>query len=63
MLNGGAFLDYTYLGGQQVSAQMLGIFLVELGVGITVAAVMVRVFLEFDQRPVIKLPVLKEGDL
>jgi hypothetical protein len=34
-----------------------------LGVGITVAAVMVRVFLEFDQRPVIKLPVLKEGDL
>jgi len=59
MVNGGAFLDYTFLGSEQVAAQLLGILLVELGVGITVAAVMVRVFLEFDQRPVIKLPLLK----
>ena len=62
MANGGAFLDYTYLRDEQVSAQLLGILLVELGVGITVAAVMVRVFLEFDQRPFTKLPALKEGD-
>jgi multicomponent Na+:H+ antiporter subunit B len=62
MAYGGAFLDYSFLRDEQVSGQLLGILLVELGVGITVAAVMVRVFLEFDQRPFIKLPALKEGD-
>ena len=46
MLGGGNFLDYSVLehhwgGGWLPHGQHLGIFLVELGVGITVAAVMI----------------------
>lgn len=50
MLKGKAFLDYSALAEDPVSGQLLGILLVELGVGITVAAVLIRVFLEFDDR-------------
>jgi hypothetical protein len=38
------------LGADFVSGQLLGIFLVELGVGITVAAVMISIYLAFAER-------------
>ncbi len=41
---GGNFLDYGVLSAQAPKGQHLGIFLVELGVGITVAATMITVF-------------------
>lgn len=46
LFGGGTFLDYDYLLGEPSSAQPLGMFLVELGVGLTVASVMVTVFTE-----------------
>ena len=39
MVLGGGFLDYSQLAERQTSGQHLGIFLVELGVGITSAVV------------------------
>ena len=56
MLRGGAFLDYDRLEhsiGHHVlpSGQHLGIFLVELGVGITVTSVMIAIFFAFASRP------------
>ena len=50
MLLGGDYLDYNTLGQDPLDGQHLGIFLVELGVGITVAAVMITVFLAFAGR-------------
>ena len=50
MLLGGHFLDYDFLDGDAVEGQHHGILLVELGVGITVAAVMITVFLAFAGR-------------
>ncbi len=50
MLLGGDFLDYDFLSHDPVHGQHLGIFLIELGVGITVAAVMSIVFLAFASR-------------
>ncbi|MEX0941544.1 MAG: DUF4040 domain-containing protein [Pseudomonadales bacterium] len=50
LLTGGTFLEYTTLANDPVTAQRIGILLVELGVGITVAAVMIFVFCEFDER-------------
>lgn len=50
MLFGGNFLDYDLLAREPESGQHIGILLVELGVGITVAAVMVSVFLAFAER-------------
>jgi len=47
---GGNFLDYNVLGHDPVHGQHLGILLVELGVGITVAAVMVTIFFNFAAR-------------
>ena len=45
------FLDYTALDPESAShGQHLGIFLVELGVGITVAAVMIAIFFSFAGR-------------
>ncbi|MBL4848324.1 MAG: Na(+)/H(+) antiporter subunit B [Planctomycetes bacterium] len=46
LFGGGTFLDYDFLGTDPASAQALGMFLVELGVGLTVASVMVTVFTE-----------------
>ncbi len=46
LLGGGTFLDYDYLLSDPAAAQPLGMFLVELGVGLTVACVMVTVFTE-----------------
>ena len=47
LLMGGAYLDYNVFVEDPGAAQHLGIFLVELGVGITVAAVMISVFFAF----------------
>ncbi len=46
-LLGGNYLDYGVLLSNPVSGQHLGIFLVELGVGMTVAAVMMLLFYSF----------------
>ena len=44
MFMGGNFLDYSVLAIDPVRGQHLGIFLVELGVGITVFSVMLTIF-------------------
>lgn len=44
---GGNFLDYNVLAHDPQHGQHLGILLVELGVGITVAGVMIQVFSAF----------------
>lgn len=49
LLLGGNFLDYDVLAADPVSGQHLGIFLVELGVGISVFSVMVAVFYAFSE--------------
>ncbi len=47
MLLGGEFLDYSYLASSKLAGQHLGILLVELGVGITVAGAMTSIFYTF----------------
>jgi len=47
---GGNFLDYGVLAHDAVHGQHLGILLVELGVGITVASVMATIFFQFAGR-------------
>ena len=49
-LIGGNFLDYNVLADDPVAGQHLGILLIELGVGCTVAAVMVIIFFNFAGR-------------
>jgi len=52
MLRGGKFLDYGALDAHHpVHGQHLGIMLIELGVGITVASVMIMIFFTFASRP------------
>jgi multicomponent Na+:H+ antiporter subunit B len=50
MLLGGKYLDYNMLAHDPHHGQHLGILLVELGVGLTVWAVMVTIFLTFVER-------------
>jgi len=50
LLNGKEFFDYSALSADPVAGQHLGILLIELGVGITVAAVMVIIFFNFADR-------------
>ena len=50
MLRGGNFLDYNVLSDDPLRGQHLGIFLIELGVGITVSAVMLSIFYAFAGR-------------
>lgn len=50
MLLGGRFLDYDLLASDPVKGQHYGILLVELGVGITVASIMVLIFFGFAGR-------------
>ena len=52
MLMGGDFLDYSVLRHDAIHGQHLGILLVELGVGITVASVMILIFFKFTWRTV-----------
>jgi multicomponent Na+:H+ antiporter subunit B len=47
---GGAYLDYFVLGADPVHGQHRGIFWVEAGVGLTVAAVMLKLFYMFAGR-------------
>ncbi len=47
---GGNYLDYNVLQHDPVHGQHLGILLIELGVGITVAAVMITIFFAFAER-------------
>lgn len=44
LMQGGNFLDYNVLAESSVSGQHIGIFIIELGVGITVGAVMITIF-------------------
>ncbi len=50
MLNGGNFLEYNVLLDNPVAGQHLGILLIELGIGCTVASVMVIIFFSFSGR-------------
>ena len=50
LLLGGSYLDYSVLAHDPVHGQHLGIFAIELGVGITVAAVMITIFFTFASR-------------
>ncbi|MAI40967.1 MAG: cation:proton antiporter [Gammaproteobacteria bacterium] len=50
LILGGEFLNYSVLGSDQLTGQHIGIILIELGVGITVAAVMVAIFFAFVGR-------------
>ena len=47
MLLGGEFLNYSVLRSDPVDGQHLGILLIELGVGITVASVMIALFFSY----------------
>lgn len=47
MLSGGAFLDYSVLAKSATDGQHYGILIIELGVGLTVAAVMILIFFSF----------------
>lgn len=47
LLLGGNFLDYNVLAHDPVHGQHLGILLIEFGVGSTVAAAMITIFLTF----------------
>jgi multicomponent Na+:H+ antiporter subunit B len=50
LLLGGNYLDYNVLAEDPVAGQHLGILLIELGVGITVASVMIAIFYTFAAR-------------
>lgn len=50
ILAGGDYLDYDLLAPDPLVGQHLGILLVELGVGITVASVMMLLFFSFARR-------------
>ncbi len=50
MLSGGNFLDYNVLAADPVAGQHLGILLIELGVGIAVAMVVIIIFFNFASR-------------
>lgn len=50
LMLGGNYLEYTVLASTQVAGQHLGILVVELGVGITVMAVMLIIFFAFIER-------------
>jgi multicomponent Na+:H+ antiporter subunit B len=50
LLGGGAYLDYDALAENPVSGQHWGIFLVEFGVGVTVASVMIIIYFAYAGR-------------
>lgn len=52
LLAGGNFLEYDVLAVEPLEGQHLGIFLIELGVGLTVTAVMIIIFFAFAERGV-----------
>ena len=50
LLSGKNFLDYNALSDDPIAGQHLGILLIELGVGITVASIMIIIFFSFSGR-------------
>jgi len=50
LLLGGHYLDYSFLAHEPTHGQELGIFLVELGVGITVSSTMLLLYYAFAGR-------------
>jgi multicomponent Na+:H+ antiporter subunit B len=50
MARGGNFLDYSVLSDDALAGQHIGIILIELGVGMTVAAILVSIFYSFAGR-------------
>lgn len=50
MLNGGNFFDYNVLSDDPIAGQHLGILIIELGVGIAVATVVIIIFFNFADR-------------
>lgn len=50
LVMGGHYLEYAVLAGDPVEGNHLGILLIELGVGITVAAAIVAIYLLFAER-------------
>ena len=50
LILGGNYLDYSVLASNPTAGQHLGVITIELGVGITVAAVMIAVFFSFAGR-------------
>ncbi len=50
MLMGGNFLDYDLLALNPVEGQHVGIMMIEIGVGITVSAIMLMIFYAFAGR-------------
>ena len=50
LLLGGNFLDYSVLSRDPVAGQHLGILLIEFGVGVTVASVMIAIYFAFADR-------------
>lgn len=50
MLNGGRFLDYNVLAANPTSGQHLGIIVIELGVGLTVATTLLALIYIFIER-------------
>jgi multicomponent Na+:H+ antiporter subunit B len=50
LLLGGNFLEYATLADDELTGQQRGILLVEVGVGITVASVMIIIFFAFARR-------------
>ena len=49
LFKGGTYLDYSVLASTQTAGQHIGILLIELGVGITVACTMISLFLSFNR--------------
>ena len=49
ILLGGNFLDYNPLSSNSVQGHLTGVFLIELGVGLTVSNVMILIFYSFNQ--------------
>lgn len=45
---GGNFLEYNVLSSNHIHGQILGIFLIEIGIGLTVGNVMVLIFYAFN---------------
>ena len=50
ILLGGNFLDYSVLSHDPVAGQHRGILLIEFGVGVTVASVLIAIFFAFADR-------------
>ena len=50
LLNGKKFFDYSALSADPIAGQHLGILIIELGVGITVASIMIIIFFNFVGR-------------